>query len=197
MSKSCVLLYWQRYCTALEQWASAKLRCCVVQGMELRNFRSSSFSTEGTTYILRAAITLGIGPHSSHHYYLFTVSARRTLWVPCLRLSCTANSDDWSKPAERDQRRLPHRRPDKDCRELWILRTLVHWRGKLIYAVLTCELWKVVGPALGCFGDMVNALTYAFSTCSPSSVASPSASAIYRAGLELSDSLTVFAFAYF
>jgi len=28
-SKSCVLLYWQRYCTALEQWASAKL-CGVV-----------------------------------------------------------------------------------------------------------------------------------------------------------------------
>ena len=25
-SKSCVLLYWQRYCTTLEQWASAKLR---------------------------------------------------------------------------------------------------------------------------------------------------------------------------
>jgi len=25
-SKSCVLLYWYRYCTALEQWASAKLR---------------------------------------------------------------------------------------------------------------------------------------------------------------------------
>ena len=24
--KSCVLLYWQHYCTALEQWASAKLR---------------------------------------------------------------------------------------------------------------------------------------------------------------------------
>jgi len=23
-SKSCVILYWQRYCTALEQWASAK-----------------------------------------------------------------------------------------------------------------------------------------------------------------------------
>jgi len=36
-SKSCVLLYWQRYCTALEQRASAKL-CGVVQGMELRNF---------------------------------------------------------------------------------------------------------------------------------------------------------------
>ena len=25
ISKSCVLLYWQRYCTALEKWASAKL----------------------------------------------------------------------------------------------------------------------------------------------------------------------------
>jgi len=24
-SKSCVLLYWQRYCTALEQWAAVKL----------------------------------------------------------------------------------------------------------------------------------------------------------------------------
>jgi len=60
---------WQRYCTALEQWASAKL-CSVVQEMELWNFRCSSFSTEGATYIenlyiLREAITLGIGPHSS------------------------------------------------------------------------------------------------------------------------------------
>jgi len=36
--KSCVLLLWQHYCTALEQWASAK-HCGVVQGMELRNFR--------------------------------------------------------------------------------------------------------------------------------------------------------------
>jgi len=36
-SKSCVLVYWQRYCTALQQWASAKL-CDVVQGMELLNF---------------------------------------------------------------------------------------------------------------------------------------------------------------
>jgi len=45
--------YWHRYCTALEQWASAKLSG-VRQGTELRNFRSSL-----------AAITLGIGPHSS------------------------------------------------------------------------------------------------------------------------------------
>jgi len=36
-SKSCVL-YCQRYCTALEQWASAKLYG-VVQGTELWNFR--------------------------------------------------------------------------------------------------------------------------------------------------------------
>jgi len=37
-SKSCTILYWQHYCTALEQWTSAKL-CGVVQGMQLRNFR--------------------------------------------------------------------------------------------------------------------------------------------------------------
>ena len=36
-SKSCVL-YWQRYCTAVQQRALAKV-CGVVQGMELRNFR--------------------------------------------------------------------------------------------------------------------------------------------------------------
>ena len=39
--------------------------CGVVHGMELRNLRSSEFSTEGAIYIPRAAITLGIGPHSS------------------------------------------------------------------------------------------------------------------------------------
>jgi len=37
-SKSCVLLYWQLYCTTLQHQASAK-RCAVVQGMELQNFR--------------------------------------------------------------------------------------------------------------------------------------------------------------
>jgi len=36
-SKSCVLVYWQRYCTALQQQVSAKV-CGEVQGMELRNF---------------------------------------------------------------------------------------------------------------------------------------------------------------
>jgi len=38
-SKSCVLTYWQRYCTTLQQCSSAKLYG-VVQGMELRNFCS-------------------------------------------------------------------------------------------------------------------------------------------------------------
>jgi len=36
-SKPCILLYWQRYCMALQQRTSAKL-CGVVQVMELRNF---------------------------------------------------------------------------------------------------------------------------------------------------------------
>ena len=44
--KSCVLVYWQRYCTALQQRASAKL-CGVVQGMELPNFPRGP----GVTYI--------------------------------------------------------------------------------------------------------------------------------------------------
>jgi len=37
-SKSCLLLYWQRYCTSLQQRASVKL-CGVVQRMELSNVR--------------------------------------------------------------------------------------------------------------------------------------------------------------
>jgi len=42
--KSCVLLYWRRYCTALEQRPSAKL-CGVVQGW---NYRTVA---EGATFI--------------------------------------------------------------------------------------------------------------------------------------------------
>jgi len=49
-SKSCILLYYQRCCTALELWASAKL-----YGVEQR----------APPIFGRAAITLGIGPHSS------------------------------------------------------------------------------------------------------------------------------------
>ena len=70
--KSCVLLYKQCYCMVLEQCASAKF-CCVVQGMELQKFLSLSFSTEGAIYILTAAITLGIGPHSSSLMASFSV----------------------------------------------------------------------------------------------------------------------------
>ena len=45
-------------------WSSWRQPTCgLVQRMELWNFPSSSFSTEGATYILRAAITLGIGLH--------------------------------------------------------------------------------------------------------------------------------------
>ena len=54
-SKSCVILYRQRYCTALEQRPSAKL-CGVVQGMELRNFR------KGATYILLGGHHVGHRP---------------------------------------------------------------------------------------------------------------------------------------
>ena len=57
--KSCVLLYWQCYCTALEQWAPAKL--CGVQ--------------QRAPHVLgRAAIRLGIGPHSS--YIIVMVESR-------------------------------------------------------------------------------------------------------------------------
>jgi len=49
-SKSCVILYWQRYCTALEQLASARL--CGVEQRAPPIFSS-------------AAITLGIGLHCS------------------------------------------------------------------------------------------------------------------------------------
>jgi len=37
--KSCVLLYWQRYCMALKRRVSAKI-CSMLQGMKLRNFRT-------------------------------------------------------------------------------------------------------------------------------------------------------------
>jgi len=65
-SKSCVLVYWQRYCMVLQQRASAKL-CGMVQGMELRNFRRGRhlYSLDGHH------VGLGIGPHSS-------------LWPPCI-----------------------------------------------------------------------------------------------------------------
>ena len=41
-SRSCVLLFWQHYCVALEQWASAKL-CDVVQGINYETFALGHF----------------------------------------------------------------------------------------------------------------------------------------------------------
>jgi len=78
-SKSCVLLYWQCYCTAREQRPSAKL-CGVVQWMELRNFRRGR-------HLGWAVITLGIGPHSSFYFlfliflFLFSVPGGRSSWL--------------------------------------------------------------------------------------------------------------------
>jgi len=57
--------------------------CGVVQGMELRNFRSSLFSTEGAIYNPRAAITFGMDPHSSCCLLVSTVAACRQTWY-CL-----------------------------------------------------------------------------------------------------------------
>ena len=67
-SKSCILVYWQRYCMALQQRASAKL-CVVVQGMELLNFRMQM----APPIFGWAAIMLGVGPHCSQCCYT-------TLW---------------------------------------------------------------------------------------------------------------------
>jgi len=50
VTEFCALLFWQRYCTALQYWPSAKL--C---GVEQR----------APPIFGRAAITLGIGPHCS------------------------------------------------------------------------------------------------------------------------------------
>ena len=57
-SKSCLLLYWQRYCAALHQRASAKLRHGTRNGI-------TGLSQKASPIFGWAAITLGIGPHSS------------------------------------------------------------------------------------------------------------------------------------
>ena len=46
----------------------------MVQGMQLWNFCPWSFATEGATYNPRAAITLGIGPHSSFFFFCLAYS---------------------------------------------------------------------------------------------------------------------------
>ena len=67
-SKSCVLLHWQRYCTALQQQASAKLR------RGARN-RITELSQRAPPIFGWAAITLGIGPHSSSIFFPRLISA--------------------------------------------------------------------------------------------------------------------------
>ena len=77
-SKSCVDSVTARH-------SSSGRRCGgMVQGTELQNFRSSSFSTEGATYIPRAVITLGIGPHSSSLYCPFPSFSRPPFHSACL-----------------------------------------------------------------------------------------------------------------
>jgi len=58
-SKFCVLLYWQQHCTTLQQRASAKL---------------CSIEKRAPPIFGRAAITLGISPHSSLNQFCISVS---------------------------------------------------------------------------------------------------------------------------
>ena len=67
--------------TARHSSCGREPNCDVVQGMELRNFRSWSFSTEGVACIRRAVITLGIGPHSS----LFIKQFHTRMWANAQR----------------------------------------------------------------------------------------------------------------
>jgi len=55
-SKSCAILFWYRYCTALEQWARAKLRRCA----------------QGATYIRQGDHHIGHWPtFELHLFFLF------------------------------------------------------------------------------------------------------------------------------
>ena len=65
---SSVILYWQHYCTALQQWASAKL-CGVVHGMELRNFR-------------RGRHLYSAGGHHVGHRPTFSLSIHQCSFLP-------------------------------------------------------------------------------------------------------------------
>jgi len=75
----------------------------VVQGKKLRNFRPSSFSTEGTTCIPRASITLGIDPHFSNRQHSAQRKApvfkllRGRFWgfSPRRATRCTDGSETW------------------------------------------------------------------------------------------------------
>ena len=98
--KSCVLLYWQHYCMALQQWASAKL-CGVVQGMELQNFHRGRHlylagrpSRWASTHILVMAALCNlqrqISLSLSSAWYFLNVTMFRTQWVREGGSSCTS-----------------------------------------------------------------------------------------------------------
>jgi len=74
-SKPCIRLYWQCYCTALQQRSSAKLwGSCRRNGIaELMHRVQPIFG--------RVAITLGIGPHSSWFHRSSTANAVRNGYV--------------------------------------------------------------------------------------------------------------------
>jgi len=80
-----VLLYWQGYCTALQQRTSAKL-CCVVQGIELRDFRRGShlFSAGRPSRCVSAHTLVIFGLAIPDYKRLFITSSGVRVW-PTLR----------------------------------------------------------------------------------------------------------------
>ena len=88
-SKSCVLLYLQHYCTALQQRASAKL-CGVVQGMELQNFcRGRHLYSAGQPSRWASAHILVIVYFSV--FFLSLVECNRLSWQRFIFFSRTIN----------------------------------------------------------------------------------------------------------
>ena len=71
-SKSCVLLYWRCYCTALQQRASVRL-CGVVQGMELPNFcRGRHLYSAGRPSLGHRPTFYTVSHKTSHLYNLLS-----------------------------------------------------------------------------------------------------------------------------
>ena len=83
-SKSCLLLYWQRYCTALQQRTSAKL-CSVVQGIELRNFRRERhlYSAGRPSRWASAHIPVCVWNISGTAEWICAKFTRKTCLLPC------------------------------------------------------------------------------------------------------------------
>ena len=72
-SKSCILLYWQRYCTALKQCTSAKLRRGTRNG--ITELSPLVIFNKGRHLYSEGGITLGISPHSSFRYFHLSCQA--------------------------------------------------------------------------------------------------------------------------